>query len=201
MLSSFVVAFTCSPICRGVSNTSLDVPGAPNSCPTSPHSLHKPMRSSGSETNVWSRLSNSSNATLDTRCVHMLQMYARVSDIVYSKGSIQVEKVDPKKLAGKVLHCTHTACGHSASVLSLFATQNYLFSGSQGYSVCVSARYYLLVADRTVKVWNLKTCTELLTLDKHFSYVRCVHFCPRSNIIFTASQSHIKVSLNISTYS
>ena len=163
------------------------------------------MRSSGSETNVWSRLSNSSNATLDTRCVHMLQVYAGVSDIVYSKGSIQVEKVDPKKLAGKVLHCTHTACGHTASVLSLFATQNYLFSGSQGYSVkfvFVLYTYYLFAADRTVKVWNLKTCTELLTLDKHFSYVRCVHFCPRSNIIFTASQSHIKVSFTyIHTYS
>ena len=48
--------------------------------------------------------------------------------------------------------------------------------------------------DRTVKIWNLKSCTELLTLDKHFSYVRCVRFCPKNNIIFTASQSLIKVS-------
>lgn len=49
-----------------------------------------------------------------------------------SKGSIQAEKVDSRKIAGKVLHCTHTACGHAASVLSVFATQSYLFSGSQG---------------------------------------------------------------------
>ena len=49
-----------------------------------------------------------------------------------SKGSIQAEKADSRKTAGKVLHCTHTACGHAASVLSVFATQSYLFSGSQG---------------------------------------------------------------------
>jgi len=51
-----------------------------------------------------------------------------------------------------------------------------------------------MCTDRTVKIWNLKTCTELLSLDKHFSYVRCVRFCPKNNIIFTASQSLIKVS-------
>ena len=53
----------------------------------------------------------------------------------------------------------------------------------------------LFSSDRTVKVWNLKTCTELLTLDKHFSYVRSVRFCPTSSLIFTASQSLIKVTL------
>lgn len=52
--------------------------------------------------------------------------------LCFSKGSIQVEKLDPRKAAGKILHCTHTACGHAASVLSLDATQSYLFSASQG---------------------------------------------------------------------
>lgn len=51
-------------------------------------------------------------------------------------------------------------------------------------------------ADRTVKVWNLKTGTDLLTLDKHFSYVRCVRYCPRNSLIFTASQSLIKVRIS-----
>ena len=59
-------------------------------------------------------------------------------------------------------------------------------------SMCCYTLY--IFPDRTVKIWNLKTCTELLTLDKHFSYVRCVRFCPKNNIIFTASQSLIKVS-------
>lgn len=147
---------------RAVSSGALNTsPNAPSSCPTSPSSSHRLVKSSGSEANVWSRLSSTSNAALDS-----------------CKGLIQEEKIDPRKCAGKVLHCTHTACGHASSVLSVFATQNYLFSASQ---------------DRTVKIWNLKTCTELLTLDKHFSYVRCVHFCPKSNLIFTASQSHIKL--------
>ena len=55
--------------------------------------------------------------------------------------------------------------------------------------------FYLLhvFIDRTVKVWNLKTGADLLTLDKHFSYVRCVRYSPRNSLIFTASQSHIKV--------
>lgn len=54
-----------------------------------------------------------------------------------------------------------------------------------------------ILLDRTVKVWNLKTGTDLLTLDKHFSYVRCVRYCPRNSLIFTASQSLIKVCTSV----
>ena len=57
---------------------------------------------------------------------------------------------------------------------------------------------FIIHVDRTVKVWNLKTGTELLTLDKHFSYVRCVRFSPKNSLIFTASQSLIKVSSLVS---
>ena len=47
--------------------------------------------------------------------------------------------------------------------------------------------------------WILKPCTELLTLDKHFSYVRSVWFCLRSSLIFTASQSLIKVTILVTS--
>ena len=57
----------------------------------------------------------------------------------------------------------------------------------------ISISFSAVFSDRTVKVWNLKTGTDLLTLDKHFSYVRCVRYCPRNSLIFTASQSLIKV--------
>jgi kinesin family protein 4/21/27 len=88
---------------------------------------------------------------------------------------MQAEKT---RLANRYLTCTHTASGHSAGVLCVFATENLLFSGSQ---------------DRTVKIWDLKSGQEVLTLDKHFSYVRCVRYCSRNRLIFTASQSLIKI--------
>ena len=50
------------------------------------------------------------------------------------------------------------------------------------------------LSDRTVKIWDLTSGQEVLTLDKHFSYVRCVSYCSRNRLIFTASQSLIKVS-------
>lgn len=106
---------------------------------------------------------------------------------------------ESRRMSAKLLTCTHTASGHTAGVLCVYATQNYLFSSSQGthWKLWVPADSQLLFlslfADRTVKVWNLKTGTDLLTLDKHFSYVRCVRYCPRNSLIFTASQSLIKV--------
>eukprot|EP00731_Ephydatia_muelleri_P035250 Em0109g5a len=51
-------------------------------------------------------------------------------------------------------------------------------------------------SDRTVKAWDLKTSTELLTLDrgeKHLSYVRSIKYCPHTRLIFTASQNIIKI--------
>ena len=80
--------------------------------------------------------------------------------------------------SGRLLTCVHTASGHTAAVTSVYADQNLLFSASQ---------------DRTVKVWDLKTSTELLTLEKHLSYVRNVKYCPHTRLIFTASQNIIKI--------
>ncbi|KAL5491796.1 hypothetical protein EMCRGX_G017160 [Ephydatia muelleri] len=80
--------------------------------------------------------------------------------------------------SGRLLTCVHTASGHTAAVTSVYADQNLLFSASQ---------------DRTVKAWDLKTSTELLTLEKHLSYVRSVKYCPHTRLIFTASQNIIKI--------
>ena len=112
-----------------------------------------------------------------------------------SKGMMQSER-ESRRMSARLLTCTHTASGHTAGVLCVYATQNYLFSSSQGTSrksckLTVFHNDYFI--DRTVKVWNLKTGTDLLTLDKHFSYVRCVRYCPKNSLIFTASQSLIKV--------
>eukprot|EP00731_Ephydatia_muelleri_P014591 Em0008g311a len=80
--------------------------------------------------------------------------------------------------SGRLLTCVHTASGHTAAVTSVYADQNLLFSASQ---------------DRTVKAWDLKTSTELLTLEKHLSYVRSIKYCPHTRLIFTASQNIIKI--------
>ena len=56
-------------------------------------------------------------------------------------------------------------------------------------------QYNVALADRTVKIWDMKSGQEVLTLDKHFSYVRCVRYCSKSRLIFTASQSLIKASV------
>ena len=48
-------------------------------------------------------------------------------------------------------------------------------------------------SDRTVKVWNLETGTEISTLDKQYSHVTCVRHLPRNNLMFTACRSLITV--------
>ncbi len=49
-----------------------------------------------------------------------------------TRGSLQVERPDTKRASQRLLTCTHTASGHTSAVLSMFATQSYLFSASQG---------------------------------------------------------------------
>lgn len=53
---------------RAISSNSMDVlPNAVNSCPASPSSNHRLMKVSGSEVNVWSRLSTTSSSAQDSR--------------------------------------------------------------------------------------------------------------------------------------
>lgn len=49
------------------------------------------------------------------------------------------------------------------------------------------------MTDCTVKVWDLSTGQETVSLGKHNSYVRKVTFCPEKQLIFTTYQSVIKV--------
>lgn len=47
------------------------------------------------------------------------------------KGTMQSER-ESRRMSARLLTCTHTATGHTAGVLCVYATQNYLFSSSQG---------------------------------------------------------------------
>ena len=52
---------TCLLLYRSTTTSSLEVSSSGGSCPTSPSIQHRGMKHSGSETNVWSRLANSSH--------------------------------------------------------------------------------------------------------------------------------------------
>ena len=74
--------------------------------------------------------------------------------------------------------CTHVAEGHKKAVLSVQANDHLLFSGSK---------------DRSVKVWNLVTGQEILTLDGHPNNVSIVRQCPTTNLVYSVSLCYVKV--------
>ncbi|XP_043277094.1 kinesin-like protein KIF21A isoform X2 [Venturia canescens] len=83
-------------------------------------------------------------------------------------------KVQPKA----PLQCTHVAEGHSKAVLAIFATEDLLFSGSK---------------DRTVKVWDLGTGLENLTLSGHPNNVVAVKYSVAHRLLFSVSAAYVKV--------
>uniref|UniRef100_H2ZP56 Kinesin motor domain-containing protein n=1 Tax=Ciona savignyi TaxID=51511 RepID=H2ZP56_CIOSA len=74
------------------------------------------------------------------------------------------------------LHCVQVAQGHHKAVLCIHATDHLLFSGSK---------------DRTVKIWNLVTGQEIMSLEGHPSNV--VKHCPLSGLVYSVSLCYIKV--------
>ncbi|XP_003707301.2 kinesin-like protein 31E isoform X1 [Megachile rotundata] len=83
-------------------------------------------------------------------------------------------KIQPRA----VLHCSHVAEGHSKAVLTMCATSDLLFSGSK---------------DRTVKVWDLGTGIENLTLTGHPNNVVAVKYSPLHDLLFSVSSAYVKV--------
>ncbi|XP_076638046.1 kinesin-like protein 31E isoform X3 [Colletes latitarsis] len=77
-----------------------------------------------------------------------------------------------------VLQCSHVAEGHSKAVLTICATADLLFSGSK---------------DRTVKVWDLRTGIENLTLSGHPNNVVAVKYSQVQNLLFSVSAAYVKV--------
>ncbi|KZC06514.1 Kinesin-like protein KIF21B, partial [Dufourea novaeangliae] len=77
-----------------------------------------------------------------------------------------------------VLQCSYVAEGHSKAVLTICATADLLFSGSK---------------DRTVKVWDLRSGIENLTLTGHPNNVVAVKYSPVNNLLFSVSAAVVKV--------
>ena len=81
-------------------------------------------------------------------------------------------------VAKSPLICTNVAEGHTKAVLSVFATDELLFSASK---------------DRTVKVWDLCRKEELQTLEGHPNNVVCVKYSQQMRLAYTVSSAFIKV--------
>ena len=81
-------------------------------------------------------------------------------------------------VAKSPLICTNVAEGHNKAVLSVFATDELLFSASK---------------DRTVKVWDLCRKEEVMSLDGHPNNVVCVKYSEQMRLAYTVSSAFIKV--------
>ena len=95
---------------------------------------------------------------------------------VPSKGAIHPYqgRIAPKS----PLICSNVAEGHTKAVLSVFATDELLFSASK---------------DRTVKVWDLCRKEEVDSLGAHPNNVVCVKYSQATRMAFTVSSAFIKV--------
>ncbi|XP_023331302.1 kinesin-like protein KIF21A isoform X3 [Eurytemora carolleeae] len=94
----------------------------------------------------------------------------------HSKGNINPYQ---GRIGGKSpLICTHVAEGHNRPVLSVFATDELLFSASK---------------DQTVKVWDLCRGEEVQSLEGHPNNVVCVKYSEPQRIVYTVSSAFIKV--------
>ncbi|KAK3859205.1 hypothetical protein Pcinc_034655 [Petrolisthes cinctipes] len=126
--------------------------------PTSPTTYR---RSTSREENVFSRLTSATTSIRDSR------PHAGIITPHASRSSQRA-----------VLACTHIAQGHAKAVLSVYATDDLLFSASK---------------DRTVKVWDLVRGQEIQSLGGHPNNVNCVRYCEAQRTCFSVSSSFIKV--------
>ncbi|KAK6038407.1 WD domain, G-beta repeat protein [Cooperia oncophora] len=78
----------------------------------------------------------------------------------------------------RVVTRTATVEGHSKAVLSVAATDELLLSGSK---------------DRTAKLWDLQTGSEVRTLGVHPNNVHAVRFIPNSQLAISVSMYQIRV--------
>merc|ERR1719273_89294 len=98
------------------------------------------------------------------------------SNVPPSKGAINPfqGRIAPKS----PLICSNVAEGHSKAVLSVYATDELLFSASK---------------DRTVKVWDLCRKEEVQSLEGHPNNVSVVKYSEPQRMAYTVSSAFIKV--------
>ncbi|XP_076762768.1 kinesin-like protein 31E [Xylocopa sonorina] len=155
---------------------------------TSPRPLRRPLHPGGGSMEQVAYTDVSSPPGSPTT----YRRFSNREENVFSRltASRQPASIDPQPIKGiisqyqgktqprAILQCTHVAEGHSKAVLSICATSDLLFSGSK---------------DRTVKVWDLGTGIENLTLSGHPNNVVAVKYSPIHNLLFSVSSAYVKV--------
>ena len=100
-------------------------------------------------------------------------------------GKGQINPYQGRIASKSPLICTNVAEGHNKAVLSVFATDELLFSASK---------------DRTVKVWDICRKEEIQSLAGHPNNVSVVKYSEATRLAFTVSSAFIKVwDLRMST--
>ncbi|KJH45714.1 WD domain, G-beta repeat protein [Dictyocaulus viviparus] len=91
-------------------------------------------------------------------------------------------RIIPVKLGNgsqyRVVTRNATIEGHSKAVLSVATTDSFLLSGSK---------------DRTAKLWDLQTASEVRTLGVHPNNVHAVRFVPNSHLAISVSMYQVRV--------
>ncbi|XP_053673774.1 kinesin-like protein KIF21B [Anopheles nili] len=89
-----------------------------------------------------------------------------------------IKELNGRYKAGSPLICTHVVEGHTNSVLSIKVSNQMLFTAA---------------ADRTVKVWDLRSNSTPHCLTGHLGPVAAVEYDRANNMLFSASGAFIKV--------
>uniref|UniRef100_A0A182MZD8 Kinesin motor domain-containing protein n=1 Tax=Anopheles dirus TaxID=7168 RepID=A0A182MZD8_9DIPT len=89
-----------------------------------------------------------------------------------------IKELNGRYKAGSPLICTHVVEGHTNSVLSIKVSNQMLFTAA---------------ADRTVKVWDLRTSATPHCLTGHLGPVAAVEYDRVNNLLFSASGAFVKV--------
>jgi len=113
----------------------------------------------------------------DSNVFSRLTSQTHVQSPVANRGMINNAATTRSKVPGPLQH-SHTADGHTKAVLSVFSTEDMLFSSSK---------------DRTAKVWDLATGTEVLSLSGHPNNVISVKYSEETKLLYTVSTYFIKV--------
>nr|XP_009858703.1 kinesin-like protein KIF21A [Ciona intestinalis] len=119
----------------------------------------------------------SSKSSIPTNVFMRLSKYT-LSSPMTAKGHMTPISSKTSSVRSSLLDCVQVAKGHHKAVLCIHATDHLLFSGSK---------------DRTVKVWNLVTGQEIMSLEGHPNNVNIVKHCPINGLVYSVSLCYIKV--------
>uniref|UniRef100_A0A915HQA7 KIF21A/B second helical domain-containing protein n=1 Tax=Romanomermis culicivorax TaxID=13658 RepID=A0A915HQA7_ROMCU len=124
------------------------------------------------------------------------------SDIDDVDGSHVMEPYsanDKPPIKNAPLLCTHVVHGHSKDVLSLAATDDFLFTGSKGIYIQDFIEHFQILQillsaffiDKTVCIWDLEKCKKFALLSNHSSSVNCLRYSASKRILFSVSMSQV----------